>query len=123
MSLGTSWAGPAAGNVYPFGQTAALLALDIDNVRVASAAAADAVLLLGIPLVPVLVLLEAFLFVQRRLLEIRLPGKLPRWGIGGTVLDRRMSVAEVAEVVYILDAEEGAGRKGVYGRITPLVDC
>lgn len=64
----SSRTGPATSNIDPLSQAAALLALHIDNVRVAAAAAADAVLGRLIVLVPVLVLLAALALVGCRLL-------------------------------------------------------
>lgn len=52
-------AGPSTSNIDPFSQTRAFLALDIYDIGIATAAAADTVLLFGIPLVPVLIFLDS----------------------------------------------------------------
>jgi hypothetical protein len=97
-------AGPAAGDVNPFCKARSFLALHVDNVRVAPAPAANAVFFLLVPRLPVLVLLDPLLLVERRRLEVGLSGQLPRRRVGRTVLDRRVSVAKVAEVVNIARA-------------------
>jgi hypothetical protein len=58
-----SRAGPAPGDVNPFSQARTLLPFNVNNVRVAATPAANAILLLRVPLVPVLVLLDALLLV------------------------------------------------------------
>ena len=115
-----SRAGPAAGDINPLGQARALLALDVDDIGVTAAAAAHAILLLRVPLVPVLVLLEPLLVVQRRLLEPRLPRQLARRRVGRAVLDRRVAIPKVAEVVDVARRQERAGCQRVDGRVTPL---
>ncbi len=57
---------PSAGDVDPFGQAAAILALDVNNVCVASAAAANAILFGGIVQVPVLILFDSLTLVDCR---------------------------------------------------------
>lgn len=99
ISTGALRRDEAASNLDPFRDATALLALDVDNVRVATTPASYAVLLLRVPLGPVLVLLAAGLVVQRRLLEEGLARELARRRVGGTVLDRGVPVAKVAEVV------------------------
>lgn len=115
-----SWTCPPAGHVNPLGEAAAILALDVDNVGVAAAAAAHPVLLGGIPDVPELVLLQPLAVVQRGLLQVRVARELAGGRVGGAVLDRRVAVAEVAEVVDVAGGEESTGGEGVYGRVTPL---
>lgn len=116
-SLRTS---PPARDVDPLGEARALLALDVDDVRVAAAPAAHAVLLGVVPPVPVLVLLEPLALVQGRLLQVRLPRQLQRRRVRGTVLDRRVPVPEVAEVVDVLRPQQDARRERVNGRVAPL---
>lgn len=111
---------PPAHDVNPLSKAAPFLALHVDDVRVAPAPASHAVLLLLVPVLPVVVLLEARLPGGRRVFEVGLAGELARGGIGGAVLDRGVSVAEVAEVVDVLRAEEDAGGEGVDGRVAPL---
>jgi len=95
-------AGPPAGDVDPFGHTAALLAFHVDNIGIAAAPAAHAVLLWRVPVLPVVVLLEPLALVRRRLLEVRLPRQLSTEGrVGRAVLDGRVSVAKVTEVVNV----------------------
>lgn len=95
-------AGPPAGDIDPFGHAAAFLAFHVDNVGVAPAPAPHAVLLWRVPVLPVVVLLESLALVRGRLLEERLPGQLsPERRIGRAVLDRRVSVPKVTEVVDV----------------------
>lgn len=124
-------------NLHPLGDTTALLALDVDDVRVAATPTPDAVLLARVDLVPVLVLLAPVLpvlAVQRRRAEVdvrrlRVAARavvrrelvLPALRVvRRAVLDRRVSIADVAEVVDLLRREERAGRERVDGRIAPL---
>lgn len=115
-----SSARPPAHDVNPLSKTTPVLALHVHNVRVAPAPAPHAVLLLLVPVLPVVVLLEARLARGRRVLEVGLAGELARGGVGRAVLDRGVAVAEVAEVVDVLGAEEDAGGEGVDGRVAPL---
>lgn len=114
---------PTTRNIHPLGQARTILALDIDDIRVAPAAASNAVLLGGIVVIPVLVLLDALLLVHRGLLEVGLAGQLAGGRVGGAVLDGGVAVAEVAEVVDVAGAQEGAGGEGVNRGITPLWCC
>ena len=116
-------------NLHPLGDTAALLALDVDDIRVTPTPAAHAVLLLRVPLGPVVVVfLEELLVVAvgggALLLEIctevGLTGQLAGGSVGGTVLDGGVAVAEVAEVVDVGGGEERAGCEGVDGCVAPL---
>lgn len=113
--------GPPARDIDPLRQTAALLALDIHNVRVAAAAAPHAVLLGRVKLFPVLVLLLPLALVERRHLEVGLAGQLAGGRVGGAVLDGGVAVAKVAEVVDVAGREEGAGGEGVDRRVAPLL--
>lgn len=103
--------GPATGDLDPFCQTAALLALDIDDVGVAAASAADAVLLDRVWRGPVLVLFDSLLLILGGLFEIRLARQLPGGSVGGTMLDRGVSVTKITEVVDVFDGKESAGRE------------
>lgn len=111
---------PTTGNIDPLSQARTVLALDINDIRVAPAAASDAVLLGGIVVIPVLVLLDALLLVERGLLEVGLAGQLAGGRVGGAMLDGGVAVTEVAEVVDVLGAEEGAGGEGVDWGVSPL---
>lgn len=111
---------PATDDINPLGKTRSVLALNVNDVSVTPASAAHAVLLLLVPVLPVVVLLEARLLVQRCRLEVGLARQLPRGRVGRAVLDGRVSVAKVAEVVHVLGAEENTGREGVDRRVSPL---
>ena len=114
------WAGPAAGNINPLGQTAAFLALDVDDVGVAAASTTHAVLLGRVVRIPVGVLFDPLAFVACRHLKVRVSWELSGGRVGRAVLDGRVSIAEVAEVVDIARREESTGGEGVDGRVTPL---
>jgi hypothetical protein len=101
---------PTANDINPFGEAGSFLALNVDDVSIAAATAAHAILSLGVPVLPVVVLLKSLLGVERCLLKVGLARKLPRWGIGGAVLDGGVSVTEVAEVVDVLGTEKDTGR-------------
>ena len=106
----------ASCDLNPLGYAAALLALYIDNIGVASASAAHSVLFLCVPLRPILVLFSpaAPFFLQRWCAEGRIlarivpwavvgcPWHLSRWSVRRTVLDCCMSVSDVAEVVDLV---------------------
>lgn len=64
-----SWRRPTACDLNPFSKTAALLALDIDNVSVAFTSATDSVLLDWIRYRPVIVFLLTLLFIGGSLLK------------------------------------------------------
>lgn len=113
-------AGPSTRHINPLGQAAAVLAFDVDNVGIAAAAAADAILLGGVKIFPVLVLLLSLPLVQRSLLQVRIAWQLACRRIGRAMLDCGMAVANVAEVVDVAGTEKRAGSKGVDGSITPL---
>jgi hypothetical protein len=100
----------STGDLHPLRNTASLFALDVDNISVASASAAHAVLLLSVPLSPVVVVFfEEFLVLAvtcRALLlkvgsEVGFAWQLTGRSVGGTVLDCGVAVAEVAEVVNV----------------------
>jgi hypothetical protein len=120
-SLGKLRTSPPAGNVNPLGETAAVLALDLLNVGIAAAAAANTVLPGRVKLLPVAVLLDALALVKRRHLEVGLVRQLEPRGVGGAVLDGGVAVAKVAEVVDVARREEGAGREGVDRGVSPLL--
>ena len=66
------WRCPASSNVYPFGKTTALLAFNIDNVRVTPASTAHTVFLDRVRICPVFIFLNTLLFIHRGLLQKRL---------------------------------------------------
>ena len=111
---------PASCNFHPLGETTALLALDIHDIRIASTSAADTVLLHRVGVRPVLVLFESLLLVLRGHFEPGNSGQLTGRSVGGTVLDGGVAVAKVTEVVDIGGRQEGTCGKGVNRRITPL---
>jgi hypothetical protein len=119
--ISASRTSPPTSYINPLRKTTALLALNIHDVRVTSAPAAHTILLGRIPVVPVLVLFDALMLVEGRGLKVRLARQLSHaGGIGGTVLDRRVPVPKVAEVVNIARREKGACREGVNWCVTPL---
>jgi hypothetical protein len=112
---------PATGDVDPLRHAGAVLAFDVDDVGVASASAAHAVLLGRVPVLPVVVLFLALLLVQGGEFQEGRPRELARaGGVRGTVLDRGVSVAEVTEVVDIARGEEGSGGQGMDWCVSPL---
>lgn len=58
-----SWTRPSTGNVHPLGETTAFLALNVDDIGVAAAAAAHAILLGRVPVLPIVVLFNALALV------------------------------------------------------------
>jgi len=100
----------AASNLHPFRNTTSLLALNVNDICVAPAPAAYAVLLLSVPLSPVvIVFFEEFLVlaVTCRALLLKVCSKVGfAWqltgrSVGGTMLDCGVAVAEVTEVVNV----------------------
>lgn len=72
-------------------------------------------------MLPVVVLLEPLALVGCRLLEERLTRQLaPKRRIGRAMLDGRVSVPKVAEVVDVARGQQSTGGERVDGRITPL---
>lgn len=107
-------------DLNPFRYAAALLAFDIDNVRIAATSATDSVLLRCIPLRPVVVFFSSCFLVSGGSLEIGFSFQLACRRIGGAVLDSCVSVAKVTEVVDVLWREKSTSGEGVNGCITPL---
>lgn len=123
-------------NLHPLWNTTTLLTLYIHNIGVAFTSTTDTVLLRRVPVGPILVLLPPIppLLLQRGHKSVRCDaflGIIPwtvvwrMWyltcrGVGGTVLDGRVPVTEVAEVVDVFGAEESAGGEGVNGCVAPL---
>ena len=97
-----------------------MLALDVHDIRVAAASAADTVLLNSVIVGPVLVFFFPLLFVLRCELKEGLARALPRGCVRGTVLDGGVPVAEVTKVVDVARREKGASSEGVDRGITPL---
>lgn len=79
-----------------------MLALDINNVGIASTSAANTVLLWLIPAFPVLILLLSSLLVESCLLQPWLTWQLAGWSVCWAMLDGGVSVTEVTEVVDVL---------------------
>ena len=111
--------GPATRNIDPLGQARTFLALNINDVGIAPAAATHAVLLPFVEVGPVLVFLFP-LVLGGGLLEVWNVRKLACRGIGWAVLDGGVSVAEVAEVMNILHSQEDTGGERMNGCIAPL---
>lgn len=118
--MNTLWRGPATSDLNPFGEAATLLALDINNVGVTATATANTVFLDWVWSSPVLVLFNALFLIFGGLLEVRLTGQLAGGSIGRAMLDRGVSVAEIAEVMNVAWTEKSTGRKGMNRSVTPL---
>lgn len=97
-----------------------MLALDINNVGVAAASAANSIFLDWVWSSPVLVLFNALFLVFGGLLEVGFTGQLAGGSIGRAMLDRGVPVAEIAEVMNVSWTEESTGRKGMNRSVTPL---
>ena len=97
-----------------------MLALDVHDIRVAAASAADTVLLNSVIVGPVFVFFFPLLFVLRRELKKGLARALSRGCVRGAVLDGGVPVAKVTKVVDVAWREKGAGCEGVDRGITPL---
>lgn len=97
-----------------------MLAFDIHNVSVAAASTTDAVFLDLVRIRPVFIFLDTLLLIIRRLFKIWDAGKLASRSVRGTVLDGRVAVAKVTEVVDVTGRKEGTGSKRVNRSIAPL---
>lgn len=115
------WRGPATGNVHPLRQARAILALNVNNVSVASATASNTILLGLIPALPVLVFFDSFSLVQGGHLKERGSRKLSSGSIRRAVLDGRVSVSKVSEVVNISGCQKSTGGQRVDRSVSPLV--
>jgi hypothetical protein len=78
-----------------------LLSFDVDNIRVTLAAAANSVLFNRVGYGPIVVLFEAFLLVFSRLFEPRDTRQLAGRCVGRAVLNGRVAVSKVAEIMNI----------------------
>lgn len=114
------WGGPATSHLNPLIKTAALLALDIHNIGIAAAAAANTVLLDGVRSGPVLVFLNALLLIFGSLFKVRLARQLPGGGVGWAMLDSGVPVSKVTEVMDVTGREKSTGGKRMNRSITPL---
>lgn len=114
------WGGPATSHFDPLGKTATLLALDIHNVGVAAATAANTVLLDRVWSGPVLVFFNPLLLIVGGLFEVRLARQLPSGGVSRTMLDGSMPVSKVTEVMDVTGREQSTGGKGMDRSVTPL---
>lgn len=97
-----------------------MLALDIYDVRIAATAATNAVLLLLVPRVPVFVFLSSFPLIECSHFQVGRSFTLSCRCICGAMLNGRMPVSEVSEVMYIARCEKGASGEGVNRSISPL---
>lgn len=113
--------GPATSNVHPLSQARSVLALNINNVSVASAAASNTILLGLIPALPVLVFFDSFSVIQGGFLEEGGSRKLSSGSICGAVLDSRVSVSKVSEVVNVSGGQKSTGGQGVNRSVSPLI--
>ena len=111
---------PATGDFYPFSKAATLLSLDVDNVRITFASAANAVLLFRVPRVPVLVFFSPLLLILGCHLQELWPFQLSGDSISWAVLDGRMPISKVTEVMDIFGAEQSACSERMNRGISPL---
>jgi hypothetical protein len=98
-----------------------VLALHVDDIGITSASAPHTILLDVIVVRPVIVFFPALLLVQCGQFQEGLARPLASGRVRGTVLDRGMSVAEVAEVVDVPGSEEGPGCERMNRCVSPLV--
>jgi hypothetical protein len=114
------WGCEPSGNFNPLRQAASLLVLDVRNIGVTFAPTAHSVLLFCVPIVPVFVVLFGLLLVFEVRFRERRPGELFGRGVGGTMLDGGVAVADIAEVVDVAGTEEDASGERMDGGISPL---
>lgn len=88
-----------------------MLALDIHDIRIASASAADTVLFHRVGVRPVLILFEALLLILRGHFKPWDSRQLTGRSVGGTVLDGGVSVPKVTEIMDV-----GRGQEGTCGK-------
>ena len=115
-----SGARPATSHIDPLRQARAVLALDVDDIGVAAAAAADAVLLGLVVVRPEVVLLAPLLLALGRRVQERDACALPRRSVRRAVLDRGVPVPEIAEVVDVAHGKESACGEGMDRGVSPL---
>ena len=96
---------PPACYFHPFGHAASFLTLYLFNLLITTAAAAHAVLLLLVRLGPVFVLFNPFLFIQRCLFKIWLVRQLALRCVYWAVLNCRVPISKISEVVDVLDVK------------------
>jgi hypothetical protein len=97
-----------------------LLAFDIHDVGVAAASAADTILLDWVRGGPILIFFNALLLIIGGLFKVRFAGKLSSGGVGRAMLNGRVTVSEVTEVVDVTWGKKSTGSKGMNRSITPL---
>ena len=121
-------------NLHPLWNTTSLLALHIHNIRITPTPASHPILFLRIPFRPILVFFPPttpLLFQHRRAegrtltrivagTVVRCSRHLARGCVGWAVLDGRVPVANVAEVVDLVGGEEGTRCEGVDRCVAPL---
>ena len=93
---------PTAHRLHPFWCAATLLVFDFGDISVTPTPTSHPVLLLLVPSGPVVVLFEPCLLVFRCHLKVGFTRQLASRSICWTMLNRRMSVSEITEVVDIL---------------------
>lgn len=99
------------GNFNPLRNTAALLAFDFLYVSIAATSATNAILSWCVPFRPVLVLLSSCLFVCCGQFKIRFTSHLSGRSICWTMLDCCVSVANITEIMDLINRKQGAGCK------------
>ena len=114
------WRCPSTSNLNPLVNAAAIFALNFRDIRITFASAAYPVLLDGIGIRPVFILLDALLLILRRHFQVRNARQLSCRSVGRTVLDRRVSVPNVPEIVHIARRKKSASSKRMNRSITPL---
>lgn len=111
---------PTARDVHPFSQARTLLALNIDNVCVTATSAADTIFFDLVPVFPVLVLFYSLLLIQGCHFKVRSARQLSGWSIGRTMLNSGVPVADVTEVMDILDSQKRTSSERMNWCVTPL---
>ena len=114
------WGQPASCHVHPLREAAAFFELYLRDFGITSAPAADTIFLLFVPILPVFVFLDSFLFVCCRHLEERLAWHLTSLCVCWTMGDGRVSVADITEIVDLRWGKKSTGGERMDGRITPL---
>lgn len=97
-----------------------MLAFDIDNVGVTAASTADAIFLDLVRIRPVFIFLNTLLLILRGLFEVWDASKLASGSVCGAVLNSRVAVAKVTEVVNVTGRKESTSGKRVNRSIAPL---
>jgi len=113
----------SAHDIDPLRRAAALLIFHFCDICIASTAAAHSVLLGFVVFCPIFVFLQPRLCVKRGLLEKRYMVHLSCRSVRRTMLNGRMAVPDVPEVMDLLSREQETGGERVNGRVSPLESC